>query len=132
MTLILFDKLAVSTFLKYGFNILAVSEILTFKEVALLADRLIALIRLDNETVSVPIRSVTYCVFANKPVVGNDILLAPVVVMVISPVPLKVKFCPSVIVLPSLLTPVPPFDPGTMVLIAMAESATVALEEKRA
>lgn len=66
-----------------------------------------ALIRLDNETVSVAKRSETYCVFANKPVVGNVILLAPVVVMVISPVPLKVKFCPSVIVLPSLLTPVP-------------------------
>ena len=51
-----------------------------------------ALIRLDNETVSVPIRSVTYCVFANKPVVGSEILLTPVVVMVISPIPLKVKF----------------------------------------
>ena len=51
-----------------------------------------ALIRLDNETVSVPIRSETNCVFANKPVVGNEILLTPVVVIVISPIPLKVKF----------------------------------------
>ena len=92
MTLILFDKLAVSTFLKYGFNILAVSEILTFNAVVLPEETPKALIRLDNETVSVPIRSETNCVFANKPVVGNEILLTPVVVIVISPIPLKVKF----------------------------------------
>ena len=91
-----------------------------------------ALIRLDNETVSVPIRSETYCVFANKPVVGSEILLTPVEVIVISPIPLKVRFCPSVMVLPVLFTPVPPFEPGTIVLIDIAESATVALEENNA
>ncbi len=51
-------------------------------------------------------------------------LLAPVDVIVISPTPLKFKFCASVIVFPSLFTPVPPFDPGTIVLIDNAESAT--------
>ena len=69
---------------------------------------------------------------ANKPVVGRVTLLAPVVVMVISPIPLKIKFCPRVIVLPSLFIPVPPFDPGTIVLMDIAESATVALDEKSA
>ena len=91
-----------------------------------------ASIRLDKETVSVPIRSETYCVFANKPVVGSEILLAAVVVIVMSPVPLKFKFCPSVMVLPVLFTPVPPFEPGTIVLIDKAESATVALLAKSA
>ncbi len=91
-----------------------------------------ALIRLDKDIVSVAILSETYCVFANKPVRGKLILLAPVVVKVISPTPLKFKFCASVIVLPSLFTPVPPFDPGTIVLIDMAESATNDLEANKA
>ena len=41
-------------------NINAVSEILTFKEVVLPEETPNALIRLDKETVSVPIRSETY------------------------------------------------------------------------
>ena len=81
---------------------------------------------------SAAIRSDTYLVFANKPVVGKLILLTPVVVIVKSPTPLKFKLCASVIVLPSLFTPVPPFEPGTIVLIDIAESATRDLEAKRA
>ena len=73
-------------------NIDAVSAIFNFNALELLAERLIALIRLDKETVSVAIRSLTYWVFANNPVVGSEILLTPVVVIVISPMPLKVKF----------------------------------------
>ena len=110
----------------------AVSEIFSFKAEVLPELTPKALIRLDNETVSVAILSDTYCVFANKPVVGSEILLTPVVVIVMSPTPLKFKFCASVIVLPSLLIPVPPLDPGTMVLMDIAESATVALEAKSA
>ena len=70
--------------------------------------------------------------FANKPVVGSEILLTPEAVIEISPIPLKVKFWPRVMVLPVLFTPVPPFEPGTIVLIDIAESAIVALEEKSA
>ena len=51
-----------------------------------------ALILLDKLTVSVPIRSDTYCVLASKPVVGKLTLLVAVVVIVISPTPLKAKF----------------------------------------
>ena len=91
-----------------------------------------ASIRLDSEMVSAAIRSVTYCVLASNPVNGKLILLAPVVVIVMSPTPLKFKFCASVIVLPSLFIPVPPFDPGTIVLMDIAESATVDLVAKRA
>ena len=83
-----------------------------------------ASILFESEIVSAAILSETYWVLANKPVKGRLTLLAPVVVIVISPIPLKVKFWPSVIVFPSLLTPVPPFEPGTTVLIDNAESAT--------
>ena len=132
MVSILFDKFAVSNFLKYGFNIDAVSEIFNFNAEVFPALTPMASIRLESEIVSVAIRSVTYCVLASNPVKGKLILLAPVVVIVISPTPLKFKFCASVMVLPSLFIPVPPFDPGTIVLMDIAESATVDLVAKRA
>ena len=132
MISIRFDKLAVSNFLRYGFNIKPVSVIFNFSTDALPELILKASIRFDKEIVSVAILSETYLVFANKPVKGKLTLLAPVVVMVISPTPLKFMFWASVIVLPSLLTPVPPLEPGTIVLIDIAESATVDLDAKRA
>ena len=73
-------------------NIDAVSVIFNFNAVVFPDEIPKALIRLDKETVSVANLSETYCVFANKPVVGSEILLTPVVVMVTSPIPLKVKF----------------------------------------
>ena len=70
-------------------SMLEVSEIFNFKDcdVSLAADKVLiafvlltfkSLILLDKETVSVPILSDTYCVFANKPVKGKLTLLAPV------------------------------------------------------
>ncbi len=126
LILILLDKLAVSNFLKYGFNMDAVSEIFTFNAEVLPEETPNALILFESDMVSEAIRSDTYCVLASKPVRGKLILLAPVVVILISPTPLKFKFCASVMVLPSLFTPVPPLDPGTIVLIDNAESATEA------
>ena len=70
----------------------AVSEIFNFKAAELPAEMLIASIRLDKEIVSVLIRSETNCVVANNPVVGSVTLLAPVVVIVTSPIPLNTKF----------------------------------------
>ena len=54
--------------------------------------------------------------------VFEDTVTAPVIILA------PVKF----LITPSLLIPVPPFEPGTIVLIAMAESATVDLEAKSA
>ena len=92
----------------------------------------IASILFESEMVSDANLSETYFVFARSPVVGKLILLAPVVVKVISPTPLNEIFCAIEIVLPLLLTPVPPFALGTMVLIDIAESAIDDLDANKA
>ena len=56
------------------------------------------------------------------PEVGKIILLAAVVVMVKSPIPLVIILLPKVIVLPLLLIPVPPLAPGKIELMVVAES----------
>ena len=81
-----------------------------------------ALILFDKEIVSAPILSETNFVLANKPSVGKVILLAPVVVIVKSPMPLVVKLLAIVIFFPLLLTPVPPFVLGKIDVIVVAES----------
>ena len=91
-----------------------------------------ASILLESEIVSDANLSETYCVLARRPVVGKLILLAPVVLNEISPTPLKEMFCATEIVLPLLLTPVPPFALGTMVLIDIAESAIDDLDANNA
>ena len=48
---------------------------------------------------------------ASVPVVGNVTVVAPVIVNVLSNTPLVVKLPPSVMVLPLLFTPVPPYWP---------------------
>ena len=52
---------------------------------------------------------------ANVPVVGNVTLVVAVDVNVVAKAPLVVKLPPSVIVLPLLFTPVPPYCPATAV-----------------
>ena len=60
---------------------------------------------------------------AKVPKVGNITLLAAVVVMVKSPIPLVIKLFATVIVLPVFAIPVPPLDPGKIPDIEAAESA---------
>ena len=56
------------------------------------------------------------------PEVGKVTLLAAVVVITKSPIPLVAKLLAIVIVLPLLLIPVPPFVLGKIVVIVVAES----------
>ncbi len=72
------------------------------------------------------------CLETNVPEVGNITLLAAVVVMVKSPIPFVIKLFASVIVLPVLATPVPPFDPGKILEIVPAESAYFEVSEANA
>jgi hypothetical protein len=94
-------------------------------------DKLLALfiesILLDNEIVSVPILSETNCVLAKVPEVGKVTLLAAVVVIVRSPTPLVMILFAMVIVLPLLLTPVPPLLLDKIPVIVVAESENIAL-----
>ena len=46
--------------------------------------------------------------------------------MVRSPIPLVIILLLKVIVFPLLLTPVPPFEPGSIELMVIAESANLA------
>ena len=71
-------------------------------------------------------------VVASVPEVGNITLLAAVVVMVKSPMPLVIILLPNVIVFPLLFTPVPPFDPGNIEFIVIAESANFAFNAVKA
>ena len=74
------------------------------------------------ENVSVPAK------VAKVPAVGKMILLAAVVVMVKSPIPLVIMLFAMEIVFPLLFKPVPPFSLGIMTApIDKAESATLAL-----
>ena len=93
-------------------------------------------ILLDKETVSenfilgkvsVLTMSAKSFVVASVPDVGKTTLLAAVVVIVKSPIPFVNKLLLSEIVLPLLLTPVPPFELGNIELIVKAESAYLAL-----
>ena len=68
----------------------------------------------------------------NVPDVGNITLLAAVVVMVKSPIPLVIKLLATVIVLPVLATPVPPLEPGKILEIVPAESAYFEASEANA
>ena len=61
------------------------------------------------------------------PFVGNIREVGPTVLNFKSPNPCISKFLPSVIVLPTLLTPVPPLAPATIPAIFIAESATTDL-----
>ena len=96
-----------------------------------LADKLLALfmesILFDNEIVSVPILSETYCVLAKVPDTGKVTLLAAVVVIVSSPTPLVTMLFAIVIVLPLLLMPVPPLLLDKIPVIVVAESENIAL-----
>ena len=65
------------------------------------------------------------------PEVGKITLLAAVVVMVKSPTPLVIILFPSVIVLPLLFTPVPPLEPGKMVVRLEAESENLAFWDEK-
>ena len=56
------------------------------------------------------------------PDTGKVTLLAAVVVMVKSPIPLVIILLPIVMVLPLLLMPVPPLEPGNIELIVNDES----------
>ena len=84
-------------------------------------------ILLDNEIVSVPILSETYCVLAKVPDTGKVTLLAAVVVIVKSPIPLVMMLFAIVIVLPLLLTPVPPLLLVKIPVIVEAESEKIEL-----
>ena len=108
-------------------NMVAVSEMFNFKAAELPEETLKALILLDKEIVSAPILSETNFVLANKPSVGKVTLLAPVVVIVKSPIPLVVILLAIVMFLPLLFTPVPPFILGKIVVMVVAESAKLAL-----
>ena len=70
--------------------------------------------------------------FANVPEVGNVTLLAAVVVMVKSPTPLVIKLLATVMVLPVFATPVPPLDPGKILVIVADESAYFDASEAKA
>ena len=59
----------------------------------------------------------------NVPKVGNITLLAAVVVIVKSPIPFVTKLLATVIVLPVLAIPVPPFEPGSILEMVPEESA---------
>ena len=108
-------------------NIAAVSEIFNFK----LEDEIFALFKesilRDNERVSLPILSDTYWVFANVPETGKVTLLAAVVVIVKSPIPLVTILFAIVIVFPLLFTPVPPFALDKTPVRVEAESENVEL-----
>ena len=101
---------------------------LTYKEESILAFNLSAfrLSLLDKESLSDFSKSVIFFVVAIVPEVGKITLLAAVVVIVKSPMPLVIILLANVIVFPLLFTPVPPFDPGRIELIVMAESAYLA------
>ena len=71
--------------------------------------------------VSVPVK------VAIVPEVGKVTLLAAVVVKVSSPTPLVTKLFAMVIVLPLLLTPVPPLLLVNIPVIVVAESEKIAL-----
>jgi len=90
------------------------------------------MIRLESPTVSleivsVPILSETNCVLANVPEVGKVTLLAAVVVIVRSPIPLVMMLFAMVMVLPLLLTPVPPLLLDKIPVMVVAESEKIAL-----
>jgi hypothetical protein len=108
---------------------LEVSEMFNFK----LADELLAVfiesILFDNEIVSLAILFETYCVFAKVPDVGKITLLAAVVVIVKSPIPLVMILLPKVMVLPLLFTPVPPLEPGNIEIIVFVESENLEFKE---
>ena len=61
------------------------------------------------------------------PFVGKLRLVGPIVLNFKLPKPCISKFLPSVIVLPTLLTPVPPLAPANIPEIEVAESATTDL-----
>jgi hypothetical protein len=126
LVFILFDKETVSLPI-LELNIPEVSDVFNFK----LADKLLELfiesILFDKETVSVPILSETYCVLANVPDTGKVTLLAAVVVIVKSPTPLVMILFAIVIVLPLLLTPVPPLLLDNIPVIVEAESEKIEL-----
>ena len=65
---------------------------------------------------------------AMVPVVGKIILLFAVVVIVKSPIPFVIILLPNVIVLPLLLTPVPPLELGKIELMVVAESENFELK----
>ena len=69
---------------------------------------------------------------AMVPVVGNIKLLAAVVVMVKSPIPLVIILLASVIVLSLLLTPVPPFVLGKIEVMVPVESENLAFKAEKA
>ena len=94
---------------------------LTYKEESIFAFNLSALVAVSNFN-----KSATSFVVANVPDVGKITLLAPVVVTVRSPIPLVIILLPKVIVFPALFTPVPPFEPGSIELMVVAESANLA------
>ena len=77
------------------------------------------------EKVSVPVN------VAKVPEVGKMILLAAVVVMVKSPMPLEIMLFAMEIVLPLLLKPVPPFSLGTILVTLVVESAKEDFEENK-
>ena len=52
--------------------------------------------------------------------------------MVKSPIPLVIKLLAIVMVLPVLATPVPPFEPGSILEIVPAESAYFEVSEANA
>jgi hypothetical protein len=64
---------------------------------------------------------------ASVPELGKVILLAAVVVIVRSPIPLVMILFAMVIVLPLLLTPVPPLLLDKIPVIVVAESENIAL-----
>ena len=70
---------------------------------------IIGLVKVLLVNVSVPAR------VANVPLVGSVTLVVDVVVKVVANAPEVVKLPPSVIVLPELFTPVPPYCPATRV-----------------
>ena len=63
------------------------------------------------------------------PDTGKVTLLAAVVVMVKSPIPLVIILLPKVMVLPLLLMPVPPLEPGNIELIVNDESENLEFKE---
>ena len=106
---------------------------LTNKEESILAFNLstFKFILLDNESVSdFKISPISFKV-AIVPDVGKITLLAAVVVIVISPMPLVIKLLPNVIVLPLLFTPVPPLELVSMVVRFEAESENFAFWDEK-